>query len=1432
MNDKVKKHKIIYFIIFIFFLLFISINSLDKCNLNTPIMKNNNCVLDYCTDEQYEDSTCIIENEIVKTQWLTNIIWVGEQYFRYIGFAEFSTNDLIFEATSYPGSSKRMFYGLQGDGSYLFNLNGVKTPYFSKDVEGQTDNDDNKRYEAELFVAKKIDTGKEYLISIPRYSQYMELYDFEGGTIYQKKASEVLVERMISIRQSSHNFISSDNQNYVILSYASDNGKSKNPISLYVHKFALNSISNNGFKSINYYTESDIVGNSLGCFITKLNYIICIYLTKSDSNSISIFNIIALDSELDKLTSLTLEYPSYNEEAFIKCIHYKDEIGIFTYYTTENEILVPTIKFLEYDNTNLGSFKNYLDNYEEIKLSKSFDSDCQLNDIIKISEYKICYIAPSTDRENLYVIILNIYGTEKIIIKYYKIQLYILYHYKILLEIMSHLYNKFIAFGFSFCQITNCTVEAGEYYSGFMIFSYSNTIDTSLNLDDYLFDNNIDIDDFEINLAENTKIENNIFGYIYSGIKILQKDNCDNINLVSSLNETKNIEVNTILEENENIKIKSLNSDYYSEFDCTLKYVYIITEPDYGIYNSYITYKDETYGIDSETLYKSQIEEYEGRNGYYQFTLNNKLEKNNCNLNCLLCLKETPDYCITCKYNYTLEKVNNEDMKICNDTLEETDLITVQTTMIQEINLKTTQTTIIQETDLKNIQTTVIQETDFSSDISKDVEEVDYTTEKNTNSEENDVIYETIIIETQKDIFKELKDELLSDDYSGENKIVIKDNMIYQISTVDEQKKYNINISSIDLGECENVLKETYNIAYNNSILIIKVDTKNEDTNATYVQYELFHPINKTLLDLNYCSNLKIYISVPVKFNQEMLSLYESLGDLGYNLFDEKSSFYNDICTPYTTKNNTDILLKDRQQDIYNEYANSLCQSGCLPSSYDKYTKRAVCNCEIKKNINIELNITKIFSYMDNIPELFFETISNSNFRILKCYKLAFSTKDIFKNKGRIIMIIIYFLYLIMLIVYLIQDRKRINKHLRKIIRNKMNISNNEITKLNKNIFTQINDDKKKTNIKKDKGKNKDKGKKKIKNKKEKIWKTKNIPPKRKTQKIEGNRKKHVNRKESEIKLSKNSYSNTNRLLSERSEKKSHNKHSKNKVTIIDINIYPNQKKIDKNMNNLKDKNMIKTKKVIFHKNTINTINLKSLEKNNKFIKLNDNELNELKYEEAIIHDKRTYLQYYWSLLKKKQLILFTFFPQEDYNLITLKISLFLLSFSLYFTINGFFFTDSTMHKVYVDQGVYNIIIQIPQILYSSVVSAVINSLLKLLSLSERNILVIKHEENLKEIKNISKRNKIYLNIKFTLFFLVSNLLLLFFLYFISCFCGVYTNSQIILIKDTFFSFLLSMLYPFGLNLLPGMFRLPSLKAKTKDKKFLYKFSNFIALLL
>ena len=121
--------------------------------------------------------------------------------------------------------------------------------------------------------------------------------------------------------------------------------------------------------------------------------------------------------------------------------------------------------------------------------------------------------------------------------------------------------------------------------------------------------------------------------------------------------------------------------------------------------------------------------------------------------------------------------------------------------------------------------------------------------------------------------------------------------------------------------------------------------------------------------------------------------------------------------------------------------------------------------------------------------------------------------------------------------------------------------------------------------------------------------------------------------------------------------------------------------------------------------------------------------------------------------------------------------------------------------------------------------------LLKKLSLSEKNILDLKQEKDLKKATQISKNIKLCITIKFIIFFILSNVLLLFFWYFISCFCAVYINTQDILIEDTLISFCLSMAYPFGLNLLPGIFRIPALRAKNKDKKLLYQISGLVALI-
>ena len=228
----------------------------------------------------------------------------------------------------------------------------------------------------------------------------------------------------------------------------------------------------------------------------------------------------------------------------------------------------------------------------------------------------------------------------------------------------------------------------------------------------------------------------------------------------------------------------------------------------------------------------------------------------------------------------------------------------------------------------------------------------------------------------------------------------------------------------------------------------------------------------------------------------------------------------------------------------------------------------------------------------------------------------------------------------------------------------------------------------------------------------------------------------------------------------------------------------------------------------------------------NNTIKYNDNELNRLPYEKAFIIDKRKYFDYYFSLLKAKQIILFTFFNSDDYNSKIIKIYLFLFTFGLFLVMNALFFNDSTMHKIYELEGNYNFINQIPIIFYSSMISSLVSAIIRYLSLSENDILELKSQVNCVKEKSGEILN--CLKIKFALFFILTFTLLVLFWYYISCFCAIYKNTQIHLIKDTLVSYGLSLIYPFIIYLIPGIFRIPSLRAKNKDKECMYKFSKIL----
>ena len=372
----------------------------------------------------------------------------------------------------------------------------------------------------------------------------------------------------------------------------------------------------------------------------------------------------------------------------------------------------------------------------------------------------------------------------------------------------------------------------------------------------------------------------------------------------------------------------------------------------------------------------------------------------------------------------------------------------------------------------------------------------------------------------------------------------------------------------------------------------------------------------------------------------------------------------------------------------------------------------------------------------------------------------------------------------------------------------------------------------------------------------------KNEPPKKskiinkkqreKNNKQKNNRKKnHKQKNNKKDKINKNENNSSGNIVQKNiifnvNVIKSNNK--KNKLSIKKkYSIFDNNNIINKN--NISKENVNSSKKMLNLYNRKST-NLKSpkiknskkyknQKINNDFSKyndyiyknLNDQELNSLDYLIAIELDNRTYFQYYWSLLKKKHLIFFTFITNNDYNLTTIKLSLFLIAFSLYFTINGFFFSDNTMHKVYEAQGKYNMNNQIPIIIYSAIITAFINIILKTLALSEKSIIEIKQSLEIQRAFDKSKKVEFCLKIKFFLYFAIGFIIMTFFWYYISCFCAVYVNTQIILIKDTLISFGVSLISPFGLYLFPGMFRIPALSNPEAKRKCLYDFSKLLQML-
>ena len=469
-------------------------------------------------------------------------------------------------------------------------------------------------------------------------------------------------------------------------------------------------------------------------------------------------------------------------------------------------------------------------------------------------------------------------------------------------------------------------------------------------------------------------------------------------------------------------------------------------------------------------------------------------------------------------------------------------------------------------------------------------------------------------------VFEQIEDIFTSKKYYSskldEQDEILEIDKAKAILTTTENQKKNINSDNIiiDLGDCENSLRQTYNLTNDEKIYIKILEIIQEEMLIPKVEYYAHAKLNKknlTKLSLGDCKDKKITLLIPVNNVDNIDKL------------NNKSGYDNDFCYTATSDSGTDITLKDRQKEYPSK---AVCQDGCEFSDYDYNTKKAKCSCDAKESASsfkdMKIDKKKLLDNFKNMKNI-------ANLSLLKYVKVLFSKRGLSKNIGFYLFSAIIIFHAIILIIF---------------YKKKITILKNNINEL---IFA-----KKYFKLKKGKEKKKNELEKKVKDKKEKIDKKENKDKKDKKEKKEKKAKKRKygrnirNKKEKKIKEIRIRFNGENDNT---------NINNKKNDDINDINneIVEENKKIQ--LNNISKKRKRKRNKVIkkerssdfnnkndhIIKVNLNNNNIisdckkkKKFQKSSKkekiknlelIMKYTDDEMNDLSYDLALKNDKRNY---------------------------------------------------------------------------------------------------------------------------------------------------------------------------------------------------------------
>ena len=415
---------------------------LSDCPTESPILKDNICTSIYCSEEQFKSGECQINNTLVKTKWLNNII----KFENTNGDNFLTINDdlskIVF-STTLANNRDRIIYALDKNQLYIFkNESNYPISFISKN---RLSYQNKEIASGELHIINKDDNSFLFLIGNENSDiQILNLDSYEDDYEFITQ-SDFLNGTKIINGISSYCKLVNDKLYTAIITSSGGEGSTNYCLSFYSH---ILSVENDKLK-LNYNYQNiinDIKGEYASCFLDNdNNYFSCFYLNQQNKYVISFIKINEAEKYFEIMDPIVIGNPSEsieNKLYFLKGIKLDEELSVYAYYTGENNE-IPTLIFRNIDESfdmSEAYQTVYLNDYE-------FNNDIKNNDLIKFRTSEIFFISTSKNNDILiitYIIPSTNFNEKYINIRYFIKEFKKYHNMKILSGLKGFFFNDVI----------------------------------------------------------------------------------------------------------------------------------------------------------------------------------------------------------------------------------------------------------------------------------------------------------------------------------------------------------------------------------------------------------------------------------------------------------------------------------------------------------------------------------------------------------------------------------------------------------------------------------------------------------------------------------------------------------------------------------------------------------------------------------------------------------------------------------------------------------------------------------------------------------------------------------------------------------------------------------------------------------------------------